>query len=179
MMLQTKFFWKDHPKGQSRHCHFDLKIYPSKEFHEAYSKQEATLYAIMVASIFLFTAFIFFLYDLYILQGQRKLAAQAARAEAVVQSLFPKEVGNRLMEEAGHNRNKINNTTSKARLRNFVLKKDDQDIGKASPIADLFPEATIVFADIVGFTAWSSTREPTQVFTLLETLYSAFDRIAK
>jgi class 3 adenylate cyclase len=26
-----------------------------------------------------------------------------------------------------------------------------------------------------GFTAWSSVREPKQVFTLLETLYGAFD----
>uniref|UniRef100_A0A7R9WW54 Guanylate cyclase domain-containing protein n=1 Tax=Craspedostauros australis TaxID=1486917 RepID=A0A7R9WW54_9STRA len=36
-----------------------------------------------------------------------------------------------------------------------------------------------MFADIVGFTAWSSTREPSQVFTLLETIYHEFDQIAK
>lgn len=36
-----------------------------------------------------------------------------------------------------------------------------------------------MFADIAGFTAWASTREPFQVFQLLETLYSALDRIAK
>jgi hypothetical protein len=35
------------------------------------------------------------------------------------------------------------------------------------PIADIFPQTTILFADIVGFTAWSSAREPTQVFQLL------------
>jgi hypothetical protein len=34
------------------------------------------------------------------------------------------------------------------------------------------------FGDIVGFTAWASTREPTAVFMLLEGLYSAFDKIA-
>lgn len=39
--------------------------------------------------------------------------------------------------------------------------------------------ATVFFADIAGFTAWSSSREPAQVFTLLETLYGAFDKIAK
>ena len=33
--------------------------------------------------------------------------------------------------------------------------------------------------DITGFTAWSSVREPTQVFTLLETVYGHFDDIAK
>jgi class 3 adenylate cyclase len=31
----------------------------------------------------------------------------------------------------------------------------------------------------VGFTAWSSTRDPAQVFVLLETLYGAFDTIAR
>lgn len=36
-----------------------------------------------------------------------------------------------------------------------------------------------IFADIAGFTAWSSEREPSQVFRLLETIYSAFDSIAK
>ncbi|CAB9501130.1 Receptor-type guanylate cyclase gcy [Seminavis robusta] len=48
-----------------------------------------------------------------------------------------------------------------------------------SPIADLYPDCTVLFADIVGFTAWSSTRDPSQVFVLLETLYGAFDAIAK
>jgi class 3 adenylate cyclase len=36
-----------------------------------------------------------------------------------------------------------------------------------------------MFADLVGFTAWSSVREPTQVFTLLETIYRAYDAIAR
>ena len=35
-----------------------------------------------------------------------------------------------------------------------------------------------MFADVEGFTAWSSVREPSQVFTLLETLYASFDRVA-
>ena len=33
-------------------------------------------------------------------------------------------------------------------------------------------------ADLAGFTQWSSTRQPEDVFTLLETLYNAFDKIA-
>lgn len=35
------------------------------------------------------------------------------------------------------------------------------------------------FADLAGFTLWSSTRSPEDVFTLLESLYGAFDSIAK
>jgi hypothetical protein len=45
------------------------------------------------------------------------------------------------------------------------------------PIADLFPETTLMFADMVGFTAWSSVREPSQVFILLETVYPRSTRL--
>jgi Adenylate and Guanylate cyclase catalytic domain len=47
------------------------------------------------------------------------------------------------------------------------------------PIADFFPNTSVLFADIAGFTAWSSTREPSQVFALLETLYGAMDKAAR
>jgi class 3 adenylate cyclase len=36
-----------------------------------------------------------------------------------------------------------------------------------------------MFGDISGFTAWSSVREPSQVFTLLDQIYNSFDAIAK
>lgn len=36
-----------------------------------------------------------------------------------------------------------------------------------------------MFADISGFTAWSSAREPSQVFELLESVFGAFDNLAK
>ena len=36
-----------------------------------------------------------------------------------------------------------------------------------------------MFADLTGFTQWSASRDPTQVFTLLEVLYHSFDTIAK
>lgn len=47
------------------------------------------------------------------------------------------------------------------------------------PIADFFPHCTVFFGDIAGFTVWSSTREPAQVFVLLQTVYQNFDAIAK
>ncbi|CAB9521492.1 Receptor-type guanylate cyclase gcy [Seminavis robusta] len=47
------------------------------------------------------------------------------------------------------------------------------------PIADLYENCTVFFADIAGFTAWSSKRQPGEVFKLLETLYGSFDRAAK
>ena len=70
---------------------------------------------------------------------------------------------------------------AQTRLKTFLsqsIDRRDDDL-KSKPIADLFTETTVLFADIAGFTAWSSVREPAQVFTLLETLYHAFDELAK
>jgi len=35
------------------------------------------------------------------------------------------------------------------------------------------------FVDLVGFTAWSGSRAPADVFLLLETIYGRFDQLAK
>lgn len=71
--------------------------------------------------------------------------------------------------------------TPKHRLKSFLEsapKQDDEDADD-EPIADLFPCSTVMFLDIAGFTAWSSEREPAQVFKLLETLYGSFDEACR
>ena len=52
--------------------------------------------------------------------------------------------------------------------------KGDDD----KPIADLFLDTSIMFADIVGFTKWSTERSPNEVFRLLERLFWEFDELA-
>jgi class 3 adenylate cyclase len=66
-----------------------------------------------------------------------------------------------------------------AKLKSFLNGVSDISERNDQPIADLFPHCTVMFADISGFTAWSSTREPAQVFILLQTIYQRFDLIAK
>jgi class 3 adenylate cyclase len=50
--------------------------------------------------------------------------------------------------------------------------------GGSKPVANLYLQTTVMFADISGFTAWSSVREPSQVFTLLEIVFREFDQLA-
>lgn len=53
----------------------------------------------------------------------------------------------------------------------------EKDFAETDP--DLFMDTSILIADIVGFAAWSSVREPVQVFRFLEIVYGAFDEIAE
>jgi adenylate cyclase len=46
-------------------------------------------------------------------------------------------------------------------------------------LAQQFPEATILFADLVGFTNLSAQMRPLEVVVLLNQIFSAFDRLAE
>lgn len=116
-----------------------------------------------------------FVFQSFVQSRNKKVENVAARSNAIVSSLFPSNVRDRLLAEnlevqvsKGKNRSKGDGTSG----------ANDVAVYKSKPIADLFPETTVLFGDIVGFTAWSSVRDPTQVFTLLETVYHAFDEIA-
>eukprot|EP00980_Cylindrotheca_fusiformis_P017450 scaffold5439_cov132-Cylindrotheca_fusiformis.AAC.9 len=179
MAVRSQFFSMDYSPGATTRCSFELIVYPSDEFLESYESDDAGLYAGLVAVVFIFTALLFFLHDKYSKKKQEQVAMQAKRAEAIVTSVFPKEVGLRLIQEAA--KDEADKLSSKKMINNFLVEKTDAyDSGNRSkPIADLFPETTVMFADIVGFTAWSSMREPSQVFVLLESIYRDFDILAK
>ena len=44
-------------------------------------------------------------------------------------------------------------------------------------IADRYPAATVLFADIEGFAPWAQGTDPSRVVTLLDSLFSRFDEL--
>jgi hypothetical protein len=132
---------------------------------------------------------VFIVYDCMVQRRQTKVMRSAANANAVVSSLFPAAIQKRLLQDAEDQAQEEKGARqwrhAKSQLKNFLQEQHDTEGGAilkpyaTKPIADLFPSTTVMMADLVGFTAWSSVREPSQVFTLLETIYNAFDVIAK
>jgi class 3 adenylate cyclase len=158
-------------------CLYTIRVYPSQEFYDEYNTNTPIIITSAVALVFIFTALMFLLYDRLVERRQSIVLRKAAQSNAIVSSLFPKNVRDQMMQE--NDTGKGGGASQNNRLKSF-LKGDstDDDVG-LQPIADLFPHCTVFFADIAGFTAWSSTREPAQVFILLQTLYQAFDVIAR
>ena len=126
-----------------------------------------------MAFTFILVAAVFYIYDLLVQRRNEKIVVTAARSNAIVSSMFPDAIRDRLLHQ--------NTVKSKqGHLKSFLMNGTDEESGNMSskPLADLFLETTVLFADICGFTAWSSVRDPTQVFSLLEAVYKAFDDIA-
>lgn len=184
-------------------CPYTVGAYPSTHYEHNFLTRRPIIYCLFVVVVFAFTSMAFVCYDNLVEKRQSRLMESAARSNEIVSSLFPSNVRDRLLniedaprqESAGFvsrprlgnpSRAFLSGDTPKLQLQSFLNNvpqtDDDGEIDRlrnTKPIADLFPHATVLFADIAGFTAWSSTREPSQVFTLLESVYRAFDKLAR
>ena len=175
--------------GENSHCVYTLHVLATTEFQDAFLTNGPIIFSIAVSSCFFVFAIVFFSYDWAVRRRQNNLLHTAERTNAIVSNLFPKDVRERIMADADEQAGNINalkrpsvllRQTGTGQIKELLADSTTAtSIFKTKPIADLFPEVTVMFADLVGFTAWSSTREPAQVFTLLETIYHEFDQIAQ
>jgi hypothetical protein len=261
-------------------CPYEVHVYPSERTEEALSSFDPVILVAVAMGFFFFTVCVIYFYDHFMERRNRAVLFSAVEARAIVSSLFPANVRDRLFESTREERKrkkKLHKLNKKLRrmmkklkdreskeeraldqrenpekaprksltpddrhftmvlesvqpaleaafrrndrkslrhpkheLKNLMAASSvgvvdqDEDFGLAKPIADLFPHTTVsfcplcwclniqgalrvtysptlqvIFADIVGFTAWSSEREPQDVFLLLQTIYHAFDKLAK
>lgn len=161
-------------------CLYHLRIFPSAQTEEQYLTNEPRRFTILLASTFVFTCIVFLLYDHLVESRQRLVMTSAKKSGAVVASLFPKEVRDRLYDvQSPPEATKVQRNVPFLSTNSPEVQGLDQSKQKDTSIADLYPNCTVCFIDVVGFTQWSSTREPWQVFKLLETLYKSFDKTAK
>jgi len=160
-------------------CPFSIRVYPSKDFIDNYKTNTPVTVTLSVLSVFIFAVLMFFIYDRLVERRQHLLLQKAAQTHKIVASLFPKNIRNQLLMEGKENQKCGPQETASHRLESYLNEGNDNHVLHQAPMADLYPNATVLFADISGFTAWSSSREPSQVFILLQSVYQAFDNIAQ
>jgi Adenylate and Guanylate cyclase catalytic domain len=186
------------------YCSYSLSIYPSQDMEDQFINNDPLMFTLVVVFVFCFTSVVFVLYDCIVARRQRIVMDRALASSAIVASLFPSQVRQQLYDES-KDQQQQHQKVAKAQEQGLrhpsldVWKVDRQastrwggDLPGAGttattnqaastytkPMASLFQNTTILFADMAGFTAWSATRTPEQVFELLERVYSAFDEIA-
>ena len=133
-------------------CAYTMTVYPSDELREYYISHRPYVYTAVVMTVFFFTMLVFVLFDFTVRRRQEKVMATANRTNALVSSLFPATVRDRLLDEAhaqaGHD-NKKKGTASifgnKNRIKKFLNETAHSALPfDSKPIADSFPAVTVL-----------------------------------
>ena len=132
-------------------CPFVLHVFPSDTKRDQHKSNEPYLFAICAVIIFIFTAAVFLLYDFWVERRQRLVMNTAIRSTAIVSSLYPTSVRERLYTESQDKQ-----ATKKRSL--FGLDQERTLVSpfqgmvpervESAPIADLFADCTVFFGDI-------------------------------
>ena len=155
----------------TEHCSYSIRVYPSEAMEDEYLTKDPLSFTLVVAAVFVFTSLIFVAYDLFVARRQAIVMKRAVESGALVSALYPKQVRDRLFED---NEKKKGAAGKTWQVEGNPDKGDIENLGEnngapqSKAIAEYFEESTILFADLAGFTKWSSTRKPDEVFFLLE-----------
>jgi hypothetical protein len=126
------------------YCPFRVRLYPSKMKQDQYTTSDAVIFAVSAALIFLFTSAVFIVYAICVERRQRLVMNTAVRSTAIVSSLFPENVRDRMYdkkdEQAGAQKNKF--------MASHRIETPEIVLANSRPIAELYPAATVFFADI-------------------------------
>jgi ABC-type glycerol-3-phosphate transport system permease component len=163
------------------YCPYTVSFYPSDAMRQTYSSWSPFMNTVAVWIIFGVAALVFLLLDSYVERRHKVVIEQALQSTAIVSSLFPETVRERLFRRGSlsedHGADDGSLTVldetpagsdpmssmivavqpAKMRLKSFLNDVDDGGASAvARPIADLFPRCTVLFADISGFTGKES-----------------------
>ena len=141
------------------HCVYSFYLYSSEEYESASETDLPVIFAVAVGVIFITMALTFLVYDRFVHRRNMKVVDAASKSNQILNTLFPQQVRDRLFANKSDD---DANVGTKSKLTNMMNSGDfaagpssddevDDDIMyKTKPIADLFPETTILFADIAG-----------------------------
>lgn len=93
-------------------------------------------------------AIVFLVYDLVVQRRNQKVVANAAQTNAIVTTLFPGSLGDKMIAEQ-EKKHYDKYSGARSRLKSFVVNGEEDGDANSSPLAELFLEANVVFADLV------------------------------
>jgi hypothetical protein len=85
-------------------CDFTIHAYPTKELYDSMMSMKPIYFTLAVVFIFILTSIVFVLYDCLVQKRQETVMTSAQQSNALVSSLFPAQVRDRLMGEGEEDR---------------------------------------------------------------------------
>ena len=116
------------------HTLYTLTVYPSDEFRAMYLTRDPIYFTLGISFIFFLSVTCFLVYGTCVDRRQKDSMDSAVRTNAIVSSLFPDQVKDRLLNEHGK-------ASTDALIGRALEEASSSAKGNTVPIADLFVSA--------------------------------------
>ena len=127
-----------------------MNLYPSPEFRDEYDNIRAIVFTAILGAVFVATGVIFLVFVVFVQQRQNRVVATATKTNAIVQSLFPGTVRDRIMKDVEDQANRDAELVGLGKYAKRNGKKEDEPeqrpkesdvnlVYGSKPIAGKFP----------------------------------------
>ena len=122
----------------------------TESYGDDYHDNLPVAFCLLAASVFVVIALSFLYYDFFVQRRNTKIVDAAARTNAIVLSLFPKQVRDKLLHKSEET--EPGNVRPAKKIKGFLQSGDfsssDEEVTsssfKSTPIAELFPDTTVM-----------------------------------
>ena len=121
-------------------CQHTMFVYPSSSFRASYNTIKPFIYTVIVVIAFAVTSVLTLTYDITVSRRQEKTMKAALRSNAVLSSLFPEAVRDRVLKD-----NRVEKKTFGSRSADKYL--GGEEVFETRQIADFYPAVTVLFAE--------------------------------
>jgi adenylate cyclase len=101
--------------------------------------------------------------------SQKELEREKRKSEKLLLNMLPEVISRRLK---GSGNTRIDPVKLESNIPSFEVHEQESIL-----VADTFPEVSVLFSDMVGFTVLSSKIESTALVRILNTIFSVFDKL--
>ena len=81
------------------YCPYEMRVYPSIAFHDNHVTRQPIIYSVSMGLVVLFISIVSLTYDFYVQKRMKRVLKSAKESRAIVSSLFPAKVRDRLLKE--------------------------------------------------------------------------------
>ena len=81
-------------------CVYYISIYPTGEYEDEFKTRIPFIYALVTVVVFVCVVVLFLLYDILVERRQRQVVVSAAKSDAMINSLFPAVIRDRLFQSS-------------------------------------------------------------------------------
>lgn len=132
-------------------CEITMHAYATSDFRAHFQSNEPYYYLGAIIGIFVVAAMAFLIYDRAVEVRQEIVMAKVARSNAIVNSLFPTQVRDRLMAGEANEEDFLSGTSLARKAMDKAVKANENRhsnlrLENSKPIADLYPHSTVMFA---------------------------------